>query len=117
MTEWIINNFWATGGIILVILFIAHRIIDNKKLDQWGYGLTLWILNKLFTIGKLISTFGRTKLGKKNYEMLEKEAISWAGSFFGGCKRAWSTPGTGLINGLMVDNLKNGKTNGKATNN
>ena len=86
MIDWIASNLWATGGIVVAIIFIAHRVISDEKLNAWG-----------FKLGSGISSLGRSKLGKGNWEKLETEFVSWTGAFL-----------TGLAKGLSTDN-SNGK--------
>ena len=85
MIEWIVSNFWTTGGIVIALIFIAHRVISDEKLNAWG-----------FKIGVSISSLGRSKLGKGNWEKLETEFLSWTGAFL-----------AGLAKGLATDNSNN----------
>ena len=86
MIDWITGNLWATGGIVVAIIFIAHRVISDEKLSTWGY-----------KIGFSISSFGRSKLGKSNYEKLEIEFLSWTGAFVSGIAKGLTADNNGTV--------------------
>ncbi len=78
MTEWIINNFWASGGIVVAILFIAHRFIKNEKCTKYG-----------IIVGEILTEKAVVFLGARNCFRLANEGFSWAGAFAHGIKMGY----------------------------
>ena len=87
MTDWIMNNLWASGGVVIALLFVLHRILSTERLKQWGYN-----------VGYGISSFGRSKLGDANWERLENAIESWGTAFIGA-----------IWDGLNADDSENKK--------
>ncbi len=78
MIEWISGNLWATGGIVVALLFIAHRFIKNEKCTKFG-----------ITVGEVLTEKAVSILGAGNCFKLANEAFSWAGAFGHGVKMGY----------------------------
>ena len=78
MTDWILNNLWATGGIVVALLFVAHRFIKNEKCTKFG-----------ITVGEILTEKAVRFLGAKNCFKLANEGFSWAGAFAHGIKMGY----------------------------
>jgi len=81
MTEWVLENLLLTGAGAGALIFIIGRFMPNGKLGQWG-----------FDLGVLITAKGDQALGRKFWERIEHEFISFGGAFF-----------KGLVKGLESD--------------